>query len=193
MSWTDQELLEALVGKKAAYEVSFLPGRHGSSLEEMVTGGLTKKVAERLLMAQEYARRAQVYRKEREMGRMQFLSSKATAEYLRLQFAHSGVEEFHALYLTRNNTLIASEKVAQGGISGVVADPRVIVARAAAHRAANLIVSHNHPSGGLKPSRADEELTLKLREGCRYFDIRLMDHLILTESGYYSFVDEGLI
>ncbi len=59
--------------------------------------------------------------------------------------------------------------------------------------ASSIVLCHNHPSGNLKPSKADEELTLKIKEAAKYFDIRVMDHIIVSEDGYYSFADEGMI
>jgi DNA repair protein RadC len=74
-----------------------------------------------------------------------------------------------------------------------VADPRVILKRALEEDAVSLILCHNHPSGSLKPSRADEELTRKIKEAATYFDIKVLDHLIVSEDGYYSFADEGIL
>lgn len=83
--------------------------------------------------------------------------------------------------------------VLQGGITGTVADPRLILAAAIKVAACAMMLVHNHPSGSLKPSAADEELTTKIKEGARYFDIKVLDHLIVTSEGYYSFADEGLL
>jgi DNA repair protein RadC len=74
-----------------------------------------------------------------------------------------------------------------------VADPRVILKRALEEDAVSLILSHNHPSGSLKPSRADEALTIKIKEAASLLDIRVIDHIIVSEEGYYSFADEGLL
>jgi len=74
-----------------------------------------------------------------------------------------------------------------------VADPRLILAPALKLGTCAMILSHNHPSGNLKPSKADEELTQKIKNGAAYFDIKVLDHLILSAEGYYSFADEGLL
>jgi DNA repair protein RadC len=74
-----------------------------------------------------------------------------------------------------------------------VADPRIILKRALEEDAVSLVLCHNHPSGSLKPSKADEELTYKIKEAAKYFDIKVLDHLIVSEAGYYSFADEGLL
>jgi DNA repair protein RadC len=83
--------------------------------------------------------------------------------------------------------------VSSGGITGTVADPRIILKKALEEEAVSLILCHNHPSGSLRPSRADEELTIKIREAARYFDIRVLDHVIVSNEGYFSFADEGMI
>ena len=102
-------------------------------------------------------------------------------------------ESFFAVYLNQSNNTIGWYKVSQGGITGTVADPRLILKKALDILATGIVICHNHPSGTLKPSLADEQITKKLKDGCSYFDIRLLDHIILTEDGYYSFMDEGIL
>ena len=80
-----------------------------------------------------------------------------------------------------------------GGITGTVADPRLILAAAIKSLSVGLVLCHNHPSGNLRPSRADEELTLKIKEAAKYHDIKVLDHIILSSEGYFSFADEGLL
>ena len=103
------------------------------------------------------------------------------------------LEEFKVLFLNRANRVLQIFPVSQGGISGTVADPRLILAGAIRVAACSMILVHNHPSGNLQPSRADEELTFKIREAAKYFDIKVLDHLIISSEGYYSFADEGLL
>lgn len=102
-------------------------------------------------------------------------------------------EVFAVLYLNRANRVNRFEIISKGGITGTVADPRIILRRALEEDAVGLILCHNHPSGNLRPSRADEELTSKIKEAARFFDIRLLDHLIVSSDGYFSFADEGLL
>jgi DNA repair protein RadC len=83
--------------------------------------------------------------------------------------------------------------VSEGGITGTVADPRIILKKALEQNAVSIIVCHNHPSGNLQPSRADEQLTQRLKEAAQLLDIHMLDHVIVSEQGYYSFADEGLI
>ena len=103
------------------------------------------------------------------------------------------VEQFMVMYLNRANHVLVIHEISSGGITGTVADPRIILAIALKLAAVNIILAHNHPSGHLKPSRADEELTQKIKEAGNYFDIKLLDHLIITSEKYFSFADEGLL
>jgi DNA repair protein RadC len=104
-------------------------------------------------------------------------------------------EEFVAMYLNRANQVLGLYKVGVGGVTGVVCDVRLILGVALKIGAVGLIAAHNHPSGTLRPSRQDEELTTKLKEAARFMDIKLYDHLIVAPDGegYYSFADEGLL
>lgn len=102
-------------------------------------------------------------------------------------------EEFRILMLNRSNEVIQTEQVSSGGVTATVVDARIIFKRALDCRAVALIVAHNHPSGSLEPSAADRQLTEKLREGGRLLEIPVLDHLIITEHGYFSFADEGLL
>jgi DNA repair protein RadC len=78
-------------------------------------------------------------------------------------------------------------------MTATIADPRIILKKALEENAASMILCHNHPSGSLRPSRADEELTTKIKEASKYFDIRILDHIIVSEAGYFSFADEGIM
>jgi DNA repair protein RadC len=119
--------------------------------------------------------------------------SRDIASYLQNRFKDLPYEVFAVLFLNRANRINHFEVVSQGGITGTVADPRIILKKALEEEAVSIILCHNHPSGSLRPSRADEELTQKIKEAARYFDIRVMDHIIVSESGYYSFADEGIL
>lgn len=104
-------------------------------------------------------------------------------------------EQFAVIYLNRANRIIGIYRLSTGGITGTVADPRLILGTALKVAATAIIIAHNHPSGNLNPSRADEELTRKIKEACKCMDINLSDHIILSavDSKYYSFADEGLL
>ena len=103
------------------------------------------------------------------------------------------LEEFKVLYLNQSNRVLQILPLSQGGITGTIADPRLVIATALKVAACSMVLAHNHPSGSLKPSRADEEITLKIKEAAKYFDIKVLDHLIVTNEGYFSFADEGLL
>ena len=115
------------------------------------------------------------------------------AIYLQGKFRDLRREVFAVLFLNRSNKINHFEIVSEGGITGTVADPRIILRKALEHDAVSIILCHNHPSGSLKPSRADEQLTSKIKEAAAIFDIKLLDHIIVSESGYYSFADGGFI
>jgi DNA repair protein RadC len=119
--------------------------------------------------------------------------SRDIASYLQTRFRDLPYEVFAVLFLNRANRINHFEVVSQGGITGTVADPRIILKKALEQEAVSIILCHNHPSGSLRPSRADEELTQKIKDAARYFDIKVMDHIIVSERGYYSFADEGLL
>ena len=115
------------------------------------------------------------------------------ARYLQTLLKDYRHEVFAVLFLNRANKINHFEIVSEGGMTGTVADPRIILKKALEQNAVSLILCHNHPSGSLKPSRADEELTHKIKEASKYFDIKILDHLIVSEDGYFSFADEGLL
>lgn len=115
------------------------------------------------------------------------------ARFLQTKLKDHRREVFGVLFLNRANKINHFEIVSEGGITGTVADPRVILRKALEQDAVNIILCHNHPSGSLKPSRADEQLTAKIKEAAGYLDIKVLDHIIVSEDGYYSFADEGLL
>ena len=118
-------------------------------------------------------------------------SSQEVAGYLQSLLKDRDREIFAVLFLNQSNKIIHFEIVSEGGITGTVADPRVILRKALEINTVNLILCHNHPSGSLRPSRADIDLTLKMREAARLLDIKVLDHIIVSDAGYYSFADEG--
>ena len=120
-------------------------------------------------------------------------SSSDIASYLQTKLKDYRHEVFAVLFLNRANKINHFEIISEGGITGTVADPRIILRKALEQDAVNIILCHNHPSGSLKPSRIDEELTTKIKEAARFLDITVMDHLIVSEDGYYSFADEGIL
>lgn len=103
------------------------------------------------------------------------------------------VEQFKALYLNRANCVLGVFNVSTGGISETIADVRIIFGTALKLNASYVAVCHNHPSGNVKPSRADELLTQVFREAGRILHVKLLDHIIISRDRYYSFADEGAL
>jgi len=100
------------------------------------------------------------------------------------------IEQFKVLFLNKGNKVLGIYELSTGGVSGTVADPKLVFVAALKVNASNIILCHNHPSGNLKPSRADEELTQKIKQAGKYLDLPVIDHIIITsEDGYFSFAD----
>lgn len=102
-------------------------------------------------------------------------------------------ELFYVMYLNRANKVIGIAKISEGGCSGTVADGKIVFQGALLANAQALIIAHNHPSGQLKPSEADRQLTKKMVQFGNYIDLTILDHVILTSESYYSFADNGEI
>jgi DNA repair protein RadC len=102
-------------------------------------------------------------------------------------------EEALCFYLNKANNTIGWKRISQGGISGTVMDPRIIFQGAILSGATSIILIHNHPSCNINPSETDKNITQKVKEGAKYFDIQLLDHLIISGDleTYFSFADEG--
>lgn len=120
-------------------------------------------------------------------------SSGDVADYLQPLLRDYPYEVFGVVFLNRANGIIHFEIISEGGITGTVADPRLILKKALHEDAVSIILCHNHPSGNLTPSRNDIDLTLKIKEAASYLDINLVDHIIVGGSGYFSFADNGII
>lgn len=103
------------------------------------------------------------------------------------------IEEFWIIMMKRNNEVLKKEMISRGGMHGTVVDAKIIYKRALEEAATGIIVAHNHPSGNLKPSHQDIKLTKKLKEAGKTLDISVLDHLIITDSGFYSFADENIL
>lgn len=119
--------------------------------------------------------------------------SRDIADFLRASLEHRPQEVFAVVFLNRGNKITHLEIVSEGGISGTIADPRVILKKALEHNATALILCHNHPSGNTRPSKADEAVTQKIKQAASLLDIHIMDHIIVSSEGYFSFADEGLL
>lgn len=118
-------------------------------------------------------------------------SSTDIAQYLQTLLKDYRHEVFVVIFLNRANKITRFEVISEGGITCTVVDPRIVLKKALEENAVSIILSHNHPSGSLRPSYADENLTYKIKAAAAFFDIKILDHIIVSEEGYYSFADEG--
>lgn len=101
------------------------------------------------------------------------------------------VEHFYALYLNRANKVIGSILLSTGGCVGTVVDVKVLIQGTLLSNAQAIVIAHNHPSGSIIPSDSDLDITSRIKTACNYFEISLLDHLIIADNDYYSFKDEG--
>ena len=132
---------------------------------------------------------------ESEFKKVKITSSKDAYQVIK-QFYHEDVEiyeSFFILLLNRANETIGFAKISQGGITGTVVDTKIIAKYCIDTLASSVILAHNHPSGNLLPSDADDRITLKIKKALEYIDTKVLDHLILTKNDYYSFADNGII
>lgn len=159
-----------------------------SDLQKVKGVGQAKAVT--ILAALELGRRRQA---SGVLEKTSIKSSHELAGYLQSTLKDHPYEVFAVVFLNRANKIQHFEIISRGGITGTVADPRVILKKAIETGATSIVLSHNHPSGSLVPSTADEEITRKIKMAAGYFDIRVLDHIIVSEEGYYSFADEGLM
>jgi DNA repair protein RadC len=118
-------------------------------------------------------------------------SSADVAGFLQSTIKDFAYEVFAVVFLNQSNKINHFEIISKGGITGTVADPRIILKMALEQNATSIILSHNHPSGNLKPSVADIAITNKIKEAAKYLDITVRDHIIVSEEGYYSFAEHG--
>ena len=152
--------------------------------------GIGEAKAISIISALELGRR----RKEQELPKfLKITGSRQIYELMRPDLHDESVEQVYLLLLNRTNGLIKKERVSQGGISASVVDPKVVFRFALEQGAHSLILIHNHPSGNLQPSESDKRLTQRLQKIGKELEILLLDHLIYTDQGYFSFADEGIM
>lgn len=152
--------------------------------------GIGEAKAISILASMELGRRR---RAEEAVELNKITSSKATFELMQPIIGELPHEEFWVLYLNNSNKVLSKSQQGKGGITGTFVDLRLVFKTAFELGATALILCHNHPSGNLKPSEADKKLTQKLKVAGENLDIQVLDHLIVTENGYFSFADEDLL
>jgi DNA repair protein RadC len=127
------------------------------------------------------------------LDKRQISKSSDIADYIQVRLKDYRHEVFGVLFMNRANKVNHFEIISEGGITATIADPRIILRKALEHDAVSIILCHNHPSGSLKPSQQDEWLTAKIVKAALLLDITVIDHIIVSERGYYSFADNGNI
>ncbi|ODS89668.1 MAG: hypothetical protein ABS44_03510 [Chryseobacterium sp. SCN 40-13] len=125
--------------------------------------------------------------------RKKMTCSKDVFEFLKPYLGDLQTEEFWAVLVNQNNRILHFSQLTTGGISSSIVDVRILFKTALEHFATAVFVAHNHPSGNLKPSQEDIRITKQIAEGGNFLNIKLLDHLILNQTSYYSFADEGLL
>jgi len=200
---SNSELIAILIGsgtsKKSAVDVAKeLLTRSKHDINElakltlkdlMKTSGIGEARAVTIAAAMELGRRRKSVKTRKNIVK----TSTDIAHFFMAQLEDKLHEVFAVAYLNRANKINHLEVISEGGITGTVADPRIILKKALEYNAVNIVLCHNHPSGSLKPSRADELLTRKIKEAAQLLDMNVIDHIIVSEEGYYSFADEGIL
>jgi DNA repair protein RadC len=120
-------------------------------------------------------------------------SSKSIFEMMQPIIGELPHEEFWIIYLNNSNKVVSKSQLSKGGITGTLVDVRLVFKNAIEIGAVGIILIHNHPSGALQPSEADKQITRKLKLAGESLDIKILDHLIVTETNYFSFADEGIL
>ena len=178
-----QDLLR--LGKGNLYELGSLTVKDLMKIKGI---GMTKAIT--IIAALEIGRRRQALQA---MEDPIIKGSQQIACYLQAVLKDYHYEAFAVVFLNQANRIKHFEIISEGGITSTVADPRIILKKALQEEAVSIIICHNHPSGNTTPSKADEELTKKIQEAARLFDIKLLDHIIVSNENYFSFADSGLL
>ncbi|WP_335976956.1 RadC family protein [Gaetbulibacter jejuensis] len=201
---SDAELVAILIGsgnkEESAVELSKrILANVGNNLNElgklslkqlMDFKGIGEAKAITIAAAMELGRRR---RGEEALERKKITSSISVFELMQPVIGELPHEEFWIVYLNNSNKVIQKQQLSKGGITGTLVDVRLVMKNALELGATGLILAHNHPSGTLKPSEADKQLTQKLKYAGESLDIKVLDHLIITEKAYFSFADENIL
>lgn len=204
LSLTDAELLAILIGsgntKESAVDLCkrILSSSQNNlnqlgkmTLKQLTSfNGIGEAKALTIIAAMELGRRR---RGEESIEKVKITSSSTVFEVFQPVIGELDHEEFWILYLNNSNKIIEQFQISKGGITGTLVDVRITLRKALELGAVSLILAHNHPSGNLNPSEADKQLTRKLKTAAESLDIKILDHIIVTEKSYFSFADEGLL
>ncbi|CAM4211986.1 RadC family protein [Zobellia nedashkovskayae] len=201
---SDAELIAILIGSGSRDESAVELGKRilasaNNSLNElgklsikqlMTFKGIGEAKAVTIAAALEMGRRR---RGEEAQKISKISSSKDAFDILQPRIGELQHEEFWILYLSNANKVLYSAQLSKGGLTGTLVDVRIVMRQALEQGAVGLILSHNHPSGTLRPSEEDRKVTQKLKRAAAALDIKVLDHLIITQNDYYSFADEGIL
>ena len=201
---SDAELIAILIGSgsrnESAVELSkrILASVEGNlnalgklSLQQLMTfKGIGEAKAISIMAAMELGRRR---RGEEAVELKKITSSKSIFELMQPIIGELSHEEFWIIYLNNSNKVISKSQLSKGGITGTVVDTRLVFKSAIENGAVAVILVHNHPSGTLVASEADKQITRKIKLAGESLDIKVLDHLIVTETNYFSFADEGIL
>ena len=201
---SDAELIAILIGSgtkslsavdvakqilgNAANNLNELAKRSVKDLKKVKGIGEAKAIA--IVSALELGRRR---KNEEYMDKVRITCSNDIYELMKPDLMDLPKEEFWVILLNRANRLIKKEQISSGGVSGTVADPKIIFKAALDQYASSIILVHNHPSGNLHPSQSDINLTKKMKEAGNLLEIPVLDHVIFSDQGYISFADDGLL
>ncbi|QLE00570.1 DNA repair protein RadC [Galbibacter sp. BG1] len=203
-SLSDAELIAILIGSGSRNESAVQLSKrilasvdnHLSELGKLNISQLSKfkgigeAKAISIIAALELGRRR---RGEEALQKLKIKSSQHVFELMQPQIGELSHEEFWIIYLNNSNTVLQTLQLSKGGITGTLVDVRLVLKQALELNATAMILAHNHPSGTLVASEADKEITQKIKNAASGMDIKLLDHLIVTEKSYFSFADEGLL
>ena len=193
---SDGEVLAVLLGEDAPsldlarrllQQLGSLDRLARLSMAELIRAGVPQEGAHRLLAAWELGRR----RQQAEVRQLPMTSAAAVAAYVTPLLGDQVQESCVVLYLNRAHLLLAERILSVGSVSGVLIDPKLVFREAVALLASAIVVCHNHPSGNLNPSQADADITSRLVAAGRLLDIEVLDHMIITYRGHYSFAENG--
>jgi DNA repair protein RadC len=201
---SDAELIAILIGsgnrEESAVALSkrILKGVNGNinelaklSVKKLtVFKGIGEAKAISIITALELGKRRQM---EAALEKPKIASSKDVANLMQPILGDLEHEEFWVLFLNNSNKVVSKNQISKGGLTATIVDIRLVFKSALELASVGIIVCHNHPSGKLQPSTADKQLTQKIKEAGIILDIKLLDHLIITEKAYFSFADENLL
>ena len=203
-SLSDSELIAILIGsgsvQESAVDLSkriFASVNHDlhnlgklSTAQLMMFNGIGEAKAIKIAAAMELSRR----RRETDQKKLDKINtSRSVYDIMNPLLGHLSHEEFWVLYLNNSNKILAKTQMSKGGMTSTIVDVRIVMKQALEHSATAIILVHNHPSGTLLPSTADTQLTQKFKLAAESLDIKVLDHIIVTEKDYFSFADESLL